>query len=662
MPKTILSILFCVAAARGQQTVAPAREPVGNPRGENTGGYNVINSFETGYRFLSVDGNRGKYRSDVNFGNGVRLLGSQLRVNSREGKGGLFDEISLTSQGLGNDPYQFANLRVEKNRLYRYDLFWRNNEYFNPGLTIANGQHFLNTERTFQDHDVTLLPQSSFKLFAGYTRNRQTGPGLATAQLFDGRGDEFPLFWNVDRLRTEYRLGGEMDLAGFKLNVMRVWDHFRDESPMRLRGPEAGNNPLDNTRLTGFTRTEPYQGDAPYWRLLLFRNTRRFGVNARYVNVSGSRDFLYDETATGTDRLGSARNRQVAVLGSGRRPVVSGSLNLSFMPGERITVTNHTGFHNTRMDGNATYREIANTGASDAIIDFQFLGIRTIQSITDVTVSLTKKVGVYGGYHYSTRRIRSHEGQTFGNFTDVLRHEQDNRVHSGLGGLRLRPVKGLLVQLDGEVGRADRPIYPISEKNYHAFNGRAQYRARALTFTGLARTSYNTNSANLFAHSSRSRQYGADVSWAMSPAWSIDAGYSKLHLDTATGLAYFTAGELIDRDRSLYFSNLHAGNFGFRATLAKRADLYLGYSIVRDTGDGRAAAGRGRALGFPALAIAQTFPLSYQSPQGRLSIRLRNQLRWNFGYQFYGYREDFFTLTYQNYRAHTGFSSLSWSF
>jgi hypothetical protein len=44
----------------------------------------------------------------------------------------------------------------------------------------------------------------------------------------------------------------------------------------------------------------------------------------------------------------------------------------------------------------------------------------------------------------------------------------------------------------------------------------------------------------------------------------------------------------------------------------------------------------------------------------RLSIRITPKVRWNAGYQYYGYREDFSAA--QNYRAHTGYSSVSWSF
>src|SRR4051812_45563905 len=100
-------ILFLIPGAlMAQQTVAPTNEPVGSVRGTNTGEYNVLNSFETGWRFALVGGDLGKYRSDVNYRNGLRLLSSSLEVHSREGHGKWFDEILLNTLGLGNDPYQ----------------------------------------------------------------------------------------------------------------------------------------------------------------------------------------------------------------------------------------------------------------------------------------------------------------------------------------------------------------------------------------------------------------------------------------------------------------------------------------------------------------------------------------------------------------------------
>src|SRR5689334_24782290 len=103
-----------------QQPVAPTREPVGPARGDDWSGYNIVNSFETGYRFLSASGNVNKYRADENFGNGVRLLDSCFSMNSKTGHGRWFDELVLTTNGLGGDPYESPVLRVDKNRLYQY--------------------------------------------------------------------------------------------------------------------------------------------------------------------------------------------------------------------------------------------------------------------------------------------------------------------------------------------------------------------------------------------------------------------------------------------------------------------------------------------------------------------------------------------------------------
>jgi hypothetical protein len=146
------------------------------------------------------------------------------------------------------------------------------------------------------------------------------------------------------------------------------------------------------------------------------------------------------------------------------------------------------------------------------------------------------------------------------------------------------------------------------------------------------------------------------VSW-----FSIDASYAKLHLNTLGGINYFSQGVDISGESSYYISNIHTANLGARLTLLKRADIYAGYSHVQDVGDGRATPdGAGIYSALPAFQAAQTFPLRYLSPQFRLSIRITPKLRWNTGYQYYGYREQFSNA--QDYRANTGFSSLAFSF
>ncbi len=173
-----------------------------------------------------------------------------------------------------------------------------------------------------------------------------------------------------------------------------------------------------------------------------------------------------------------------------------------------------------------------------------------------------------------------------------------------------------------------------------------------------AKTDYNNNSITLTSFASRSRNYSADFSWSPREWFAIDASYSKLHLNTMGGLFFFENAAPLNIT-SIYISNIHAGNLGARFALGKRADFYVGYTHTQDTGDGRSTA-IGTSTDPTAFAAAQTFPLVFLSPQARLSVRIHKQLRWNVGYQYYGYNEQFSNL--QDYHAHTGYSSVLCSF
>jgi hypothetical protein len=663
-PTSIL-LASLIGSAFAQPVVAPTPETVGSARGDNLGGYNVVQSFETGYRFAEIGGNRGKYRSDVNYRNGVRLLGSSFAMNSKDGHGGLFDEILLNTQGLGSDPYEFASLRIQKNRLYRYDMLWRLNEYYNPGLTISEGRHFRDTSRTMQDHDLILLPQSKFQFRFGYSRNNQDGPALSTVQLFDLRGDEFTPFMNVRRLWNEFRVGNDIELGAFKFSWLHAWDNFKEDSTYRL-GASPGANAADITSITSFNRVEPYHGNSPFWRGNLHGERKLWAINARLTYVGARRDFVLDENAIGSQR--SAINRQTVVTGNASRPTTAGDFSVSIFPAGRLSVVNNTSVYSTRIDGSSTYSEFNNATVSPETLYFQFLGIRTITNSTDINYRLSPAVGLYGGYHYSTRQIRSIENFSFPQFPDPpegVTAEQDNHVHSGIAGLRLKPVKPLTITLDGEISRADRPFTPISDRNFHALRGRVQYKAKNLLLSAAYRQNYNTNSVTLSTHSSRARNYSFDASWTPRGWFAVDAGYSKLHLDTVSGIAFFADSQNIRGLSSIYISNLHNANFGARFAIKKVADLYLGYTITKDAGDGRAAPSPAGVTDPAVLLLnpAQTFPLSFQSPLARLSVRLSRKVRWNAGWQYYNYHESFqLWVVPQGYRAHTGYTSVLWAF
>lgn len=674
----LFTALTTQGALEAQQVAAPTPEQVGPARGENTGNYNITQSFEIGYRWSLVGGDLGEYRSDVNYRNGLRLLGSNFTVNSKDGHGHYFDSILLNTIGLGNDPYQAATLRIEKNGLYRYDMLWRLNDYYNPGLTVAGGAHLMDTIRRMQDHDLTLLPLSPFRFRVGYTRNTQTGPALSTAQEFDVNGSGLPVFSNVRRQWNEYRLGADVDFAGFKFTVLRRWSFFKDDTPFSALGIAAAGTAADQTVLQTFNRSEPIHGRNPGWLGNLFTNRKHWAINARISYVTGKNDFAQDESATGIGVVGAAASRQIVVSGNAERPMLAADLNLSLFPTSRLSIVNNTSVSSLRISGPSIYSEVDTGFDLGTTINFRYLGDRLVTNSTDVNYRVKDWIGFFAGYGYTSRLVRTIEDfsiPTFNVLSNAL-YETSNHMHTGRIGTRIRPVKPLTIALNGEISHADNPLTPVSEGHFHTLGGRVDYRAKKLQLSTSYGQVYNIGApGSVTTFSSHSRNYTANASLAPNNWFSLDASYMKLHLDTVTGLQFFAGlnrSQLQTGFSSFYISNVHAVNLGARFAIAKRADLYVGYTITKDTGDGRAPVLTAVISTNPPdtatlvgglLASVQTFPLSYQSPLARVSFRISSKVRWNAAWQFYNYSELFHVFAFnQNFHANTGYTSILWAF
>ena len=664
--QSILFISILCAAANAQETVAPTTgEPVGPVRGENMGDYNIVQSWELGYRYHLVGGDDGKYRSDVNYRNGIKLLSSYLTINSKDGHGKIYDEIVLNTQGLGNDPYESVTLRIQKNGLYRYDMMWRENQYFNPGLATAAGLHLENLDQRWQDHDLILFPQSKFHIKAGYGRNKEDGPALSTINLFDNqRGDIFTLFSNVKREYNSYRVGFDADYFGIKLSFLQRWEFYKEDTPYSLAGPGAGLNPTDPSTLNSFNRALPIHGETPGTLVALATEKKWFAVNGRFTYTSGNRGFLQNEGAVGTG-LSGTENRLIVTYGDAKRPLTTGDLNISLFPTDKITITNNTSVYDSRIVGNSFFEQFDLATLDATFLNYQFLGIRLVTNSTDVHYHANKKVDFFGGYRYSTREIKSIQSTTDPTtpFDNTL-YTQDNHVHAGIAGLNWVITGPLRLHLETEIGRNDDPFTITADNNYHTIDARLQYKRKSFFASGGYKQTYNNDSITLTSYSSHARNYFANATWAANNWVSVDAGYSKLHLDTLGGLVFFVGAPraIQQTGASLYVSNIHAANLGLRFSLKKLADLYIGYNITLDAGDGRSSLqtpGTVSAL----LYNVQTFPLTFQSPLVRLTIPITKKIKWNAGYQYYGYHEEFGLNSFlQNYHAHTGYTSVLWAF
>ncbi len=672
---TLRSIAVFGAAAgalAAQPVVTPTPDRPSDPLVLDS--YTVTNSFEVGYRFSNVSGNRDVYRSAVNYGNGIRLLEGELRMNSKDGRGAFFDEFAFRTSGIGRDPYQASTLTVEKNRLWRYDMRFRVVNYFNRLPSLWDGEHGLNSERILQVHDLTLMPGRRVEVFLGYDRNNHNGPGFSSEAVGDlpglGRENFLRYETNLRQVNNRYRVGADFSAGGVAFTLAQAFDNYKEDT--EYRDASLGPGLTEDARLLdGVVRTEPFQGNTPVTSIhARSEKERKIGFHGRWVYSSGNRNAVLNRTLSASSASQSTA-RQTFVLGGASRKQGTGDFTVLLMPSSRLTVSNTTSIDNTRIHGGSSFLEVGLF--RNELLTFEHLGIRRISNASEVHYRPARRIGFYGAYRLMKRRIRSERAFEFpGGSFGIPLEGQNNEIGSGAGGVRLMPVSGLRISFDAEVGRADRPLTPVSDRKFHNESARMQWRRKSLLLSGHFKSRINVNPARLIDYSSAVRSWGFSGSWSDTETrLTLDAGYIKIGLNTAAGIFnFFDSGRSATPGRALYISNLHIVNFGARIAAHKRLTLYVGYALSKDSAAGSAAARFPDSFtpAYPNFRFEtgasptfySSFPLTYHTSQGRVSVKVRDGLEWNAGWQYYGYSERFTAL--QNYHAHVGYTSLRLSF
>ncbi len=198
-----------LAMGQGKAAQEPDDESMSN--GRTWGNYTVQQSIELGGRIVENSGNQQMYDTLVNLQSGPRLLGQELSMRSVNHDGSLFDNLYLSSFGLGGDPNDMIRLRIEKNKWYNFvGLYRRDVNFFdynlfanpmtlNPGITncstvvgsavvpcanafnpqanyfYTNSPHYQDTTRNMGDFNLTLFPQSAIRVRLGFSRNDNKG-------------------------------------------------------------------------------------------------------------------------------------------------------------------------------------------------------------------------------------------------------------------------------------------------------------------------------------------------------------------------------------------------------------------------------------------------------------------------------------------------------
>ena len=713
MKRICVICLLCGLLASSVAAQQPSPSPV--EAGEDAGAYTIISTLEFGYRGLKVDGDLNKYQSDLNYRAGPRLFDSSFFMRSQDGKVGLFETALVTTTGWGADPNGQLRVSVENPQWYRFDGTYRKFKYFrflnnfaNPNWVFSpsqfsvppksvTGEHGYSTETKFGDFDLTLLPKNRLIRFSvGYSPERYDG--IAFTNYHYG-GNEFNYPLNLRSRADDYRFGADGTVGPIDYSVLQGFRRFRDDTFTDLGSTPGINLDPAKGQLTSFHHHEPTRGSVDYTRVSLHTLVaNKLDITARVIYSDSDSDFTLIQNYSGTNwnprvsgwppgPLPSTPNvlnlGQYNINGATNRPSWLGDVAATFLATNKLRISNTFRVDDFRIDGDAVMSDFFSlTRPSGATTVTDTIGFDNLDAHTNTTYrkyqntiegdyQFNPRYSIRLGYRYGHRRIqRSFEGHDLGSNGSVSGNTRssesetdENNTHAIFGGVKARPATNLTLHFEAERGTADNVFTRIGNYDYTNIRAKSRYAPRTnLSFNLGFISRDNANPSEIagvslqdFGVSIKSRVFTASVDWTPASRFSINTGYNYNWLNSNAVVNFFFNNIQHPQGRSLYFVR---NNFFFVDTttlLTRRLSLFTSYRINKDNGQGNRVAD---PAGFPGTLVS-SYPMSFQSPEARLAVKINRRLDWNFGYQYYNYNESALVGPRpQNYHAHLPYTSL----
>jgi hypothetical protein len=655
----------------------------------------------------------------------------------------LFDEALVQASGWGADPTGVLRVDMSRTGVYKLNSNFRKADYYNNlnnhaisysfPANFGSEHKFLNVDRNFGDVDLTVFPEATkFRMRFGYSYSNEDGPGTWTMRYpgfesptFPGttgtRGDEFLVNSTFKNNSQDFRAGVEGQLLGFNLGLNYGHRFFTDQTRFYLNSFSLGNDTSQSTTGTisatanNFLRNYPTKGNVDYFNFYIQRTfAQKLDFTGRFIYSIGTSNVSQNDAGSGTSS-GTATNTGTArvifdldnilVTGKVKRPQTRADLGLTYRVNSTFRISDTFNFDQFTIGGTENFFEnMVGRSASTASTPFNSISnflftdgtsYRRFTNLIEGDVQVNKTFAFNIGYRYTHRRVAlgAFERNIVTNAQLANEFDEDsNSTNSVVVGVKVKPTNYCNIFADFERGQADNVFVRLANNKFTNARVRSvTYLKRfTLNFSGLIRNNDNPGTsipvlsgttvlvpATETIASTRTRYFSASVDYTPLEKWTLSAGYTYNHQTTDTdvivpvGTPIFTTTQFL-LGKSMYFARDNYFFFDITAQPVKRLTLFASYRIDDDRGQGN------RTVTRPQDFIT-SYPMKFQTPEVKMSMRINKYMDWNLGYQYYSYREtqianpfawivltgrpnQLFVPQNQNYTAHMPYTSLTFYF
>lgn len=604
--------------------------------------------IDVGYRWRTgPGGNENVYRSIVDLGEGLKLLGADFTIIDPKRR--LFDRIDARAANWGDDPYTTLHITARKERVYDFISSYRNLAYFNNLPSFANpllergiytSQRTFDTRSRMSSFELNLLPSNWIIPYLAYDRASGYGSGVTT---FVSDQNEYPVPDKTNFSQNNFRGGVRIEMPRYHATVEQGGTTFRDDQYLyQASGPNPGNRPNaylgQNLYLTTLSQALGVRGDSIYTKALGTAQPKDWlALYGQFLYARPRNETNYQQFDTGNFVLPSQAlffNSQQYFLNSASKvPHQSWNAGAEVRLHPRVRVITSWMTDRIQISGMNSGQQTwtrAPTTRQFQVADSTALRNNFNQVETDVLWDITSQLILRGGYRYVW-------GDTFNLLLPpqgLTSQSQANlRRNIGKGGFNFRPSQKLSISGDIEGAGSENAYYRTSLFRYQRTRLQGSYQVSAHTSIAASFSSLNNrNPTPGIDYRYLGMQTSISVLWNPGPEKPVSFQGTYTRATIKSDINYL-AGPFYDAEQSLYRDNAHSiqGLFDIRLPkkLGPEAKLSAGGSFFISSG---------------------SRPTNYFMPQGKLILPVRHGLAWVSEWTYYGYSESFYS--YEGFRTH----------